>query len=396
MALLLSIVRRALGTERDGHLRREAYAAVDWPRLLTTALGHGVMPLLHAGLSNSPAEVPAATRDELRRHFRANAQANLFRAGELVRLLAVLDEHGIQAVPLKGPVLAMSNFGSLAMRQFADLDLFVRREHAPSAAAVLRSVGYNLRSSADTSITVVRAGGPCPVVVDLQWSLAEDRYSFPLDAQQVGRRLTRVRFMNGTVSQPALDDQLLILCAHPAKHCWSKLEWVVDLAAFIQANGDRIDWPAALDRARRVGACRLLLLAIGLTQHLLRQQPPVEVQASIRADRIVGRLVSEISGNLCESPADLNRLTGMYGLVEAGLLYMRTRERIADKLPYLRFLGRLFREWCTFAPNERDYGVVRLPPYLRVLYFAIRPMRLLWKYGGRLLRSGLQAPASLR
>jgi putative nucleotidyltransferase-like protein len=205
-----------------------------------------------------------------------------------------------------------------------------------------------------------------------------------------------VRFMNGTVSQPALDDQLLILCAHPAKHCWSRLEWVVDLAAFIQAHGDRIDWPAALDRAGRLGARRLLLLAIGLTGHLLRQQAPADIQASVRADKIVRRLVSEISESLCDSPAALKRLNGSYGVVEAGLLYMRTRERLADKVPYLRFFGHLFREWCTVAPNELDYSVVRLPPYLHVLYFAIRPMRLLWKYGGRLLRSGLQAPASLR
>jgi hypothetical protein len=193
-----------------------------------------------------------------------------------------------------------------------------------------------------------------------------------------------------------LDDQLLILCAHPAKHCWSKLEWVVDLAAFIQTNGERIDWPAALDRAGRLGARRLLLLAIGLTGHLLRQQAPVEVQAAIRADKIVGRLVLEISESLCESSAGLKRINGSYGLVEAGLLYMRTRERLADKVPYLKFFGRLFREWGAVGPNERDYGVVKLPRYLGALYFAIRPLRLLWKYGGRLLRSGVQAADSLR
>jgi hypothetical protein len=62
----------------------------------------------------------------------------------------------------------------------------------------------------------------------------------------------------------------------------------------------------------------------------------------------------------------------------------------------VRFFALLFVEWCTIAPNERDYGVVKLPPYLHALYFAIRPVRLLWKYGGRLLRSGLQAAGSLR
>ena len=395
MAVLLPLVRRALGTEHDGDASREIRAS-DWPRLVAAAMGHGVMPLLHVGLRNSSAGIPAVVRDELRRHFRDNARSNLFRAGELLRLLALLGEHGIQAVPLKGPVLAMSIFGSLAMRQFSDLDLLVRREDASSATAALQSIGYELRPPTGTSITAVRAGGPCTVVVDLQWELAEERYSFPLDGEQVSRRLTRVPFLNGTISQPALDDQLLILCAHPAKHCWSRLEWVVDLAAFIRAHGNRIDWPAVLDRAGHLGARRLLLLAIGLTEHLLRQQAPPVVQASLRTDRIVGRLISEISESLCESRADLTRLNGSYGLVEAGLFYMRTRERLSDKVPYVRFFGRLVREWCTLSPNAVDYSVVKLPRYLRVLYFAIRPVRLLWKYGGRLLRSGMQAPASLR
>ena len=350
-------------------MSEEACAAADWPRLVATALGHGVMPRLHAALRHSSADVPTGTRDELGRHFRDNARANLFRAGELLRLLALFDEDGIQAVPLKGPVLALSISGSLAMRQFTDLDVLVRSEHASRATTLLQSAGYDVRSSSETSITAVRTGGPCPAVVDLQWSLADARYSFPLDEKEVWRRLVAVPFMNATVLQPALDDQLLILCAHPAKHCWSKLGWVVDLAAFLQANRERIDWPATLDRAGRVGARRLLLLGIGLTEHLLRLQPPVEVQSSMRREKTVGRLVSEISENLCNPSAALTRLNGSYGLVEAGLLYMRTRERMADKVPYVRFFARLFVEWCTIAPNERDYGVVTLPPYLHALYF---------------------------
>jgi hypothetical protein len=394
MALLLSCVRRALGT--DGSTLPGEWNEVDWDRLVTLALGHGVMPHLHAGLEHACANVPMAARDELQRIFRDNARCNLFRAGELRQLLALFDAHGVPTVPLKGPVLAVSLFGSVAMRQFTDLDLLVPMEDAASAGKLLQSRGYDVRSSGETSITAVRDAGLSPLVVDLQWKLAEDRYCFPLDEKQLNGRLVSVDFMNTTVRQPALDDLLIILSAHPAKHCWSKLEWVVDIAAFLGAHGNRIDWRSTLDRAERLGARRLVLLAIGLAEHLLRLDTPAEVRARIRADAVVRRLVAELADNLCNPSSALKRLNGPYGLVEAGLLYMRTRERLADKLPYLRFLARLFREWFTMVPNECDYGVVALPRCLSVLYFAVRPVRLLGKYGGRLVRSGLQAAASLR
>ncbi len=314
MALLLSCVRRSLGTGADEDTRGERWTTVDWARLVGMALGHGVMPHLHVGLRHICADAPKATRDGLQRMFRDNAQCNLLRAGELVQLLALFDAHGIQAVPLKGPVLAMSLFGSVAMRQFTDLDVLVPAEDASSAGTLLQSRGYDVRSSGETSITAVRAGGSCPLVVDLQWTLAEDRYGFPLDQKQVSGRLVPVEFMNTTVRQPALDDQLLILSAHPAKHCWSKLEWVVDLAAFVHANAEQIDWRSTLDRATRLGARRLLLVGIGLAEHLLR----LEVRGrnsgrhSLRYDRF-SVSCSELSERLCNPSLTLNRLNGSYG-----------------------------------------------------------------------------------
>jgi hypothetical protein len=397
MALLLSCVRAVLGTRLDDERILAGRAAPDWQRLITMALGHGVMPLLHAGiLGHVLGAVPGAARDEVRSHFNDNTRHNLFRAGELVRLLALFDTSGIRAVPLKGPVLAMSVYGSVAMRQFTDLDLLISRRHVDRAAELLRSRGYEVRSSAQTSLTAVRADEPCSAVVDLQWTLAEDRYSFPLTVSDFSSGLTRVPFMNGMVWQPALEDQLLILCAHPAKHCWSRLEWVSDVTAFVLTNRDRIDWRAALERADRFGARRLLLLGVQLAADLLRVRVPADVVGAMHADRVVGGLASELSANLTAGTDGLTRLNGSYGLVEAGLLYIRTRERLADKLPYIRFLARLAREWWTLTPNERDRAVVALPLVLEPLYFAVRPIRLLQKYGRRLVRCGLQACGSVR
>jgi hypothetical protein len=361
------------------------------------ALGHGVMPHLHIALDSLEATaVPKAIRDEIRQHFRDNARRNLFRAGELLQLLRLFDAHGIRAVPLKGPVLAVSAYGSLSMRQFTDLDLLIPKQAFARAEPLLRSRGYEVRLRSDTSISMSRPDEPCPVVVDLQWALADDRYSFPLSEEQLGQRLRAVAFMNTTVWQPAIDDQLLMLCAHPAKHCWSRLEWVSDVAAFVRSHSDQIDWQAVVARAGALGVHRLLLLALQLAHDCLRLELPAEVVASRKRDRVVGDLAREVSERLLDSSNGLNRLNGSYGVVEAGVLYIRTRERVADKLAYVRYLARLFRQWCGVAPNEQDRAVIALPRFLDGLYFVIRPLRLLYKYGARALKCGADLAASWR
>ena len=50
---------------------------------------------------------------------------------------------GVPAMALKGPALAISAYGDLAMRVFADLDFMVRVEDLPRAAAALGRAGYS-------------------------------------------------------------------------------------------------------------------------------------------------------------------------------------------------------------------------------------------------------------
>jgi hypothetical protein len=191
-------------------------------------------------------------------------------------------------------------------------------------------------------------------------------------------------------------DRLLILCGHPARHCWSGREWVSDVAAFLQAHADRIDWQAVIDRAGALGVRRLLLLAMQLAQDVVRLELPTEVAASSRNDRVVGDLAREVAQRLLDSSNGLDRLNGSYGVVEAGVLYVRTRERVTDKLPYVRYLAGLFRQGCRLTPNEQDRAVIALPRFLDGLYFLIRPVRLLCKYGARAVKCGAALAASWR
>ena len=96
---------------------RSSTPALDWERVLALAARHGLRPLLHRHLTRlAPAGVPAAPLDSLRDYFRKNSAFGLLLTGELLRLLAVLDDHGVEAMPFKGPAIAA---GSTAMSRCA-------------------------------------------------------------------------------------------------------------------------------------------------------------------------------------------------------------------------------------------------------------------------------------
>src|SRR5215218_2458387 len=129
-------------TARIGALLQET---IDWEYLLRTAHDQRIMPLLAWQLKAISSEtIPSDVLKQLSSHFRENSLHNLSLTRELLRLLRVFETHGIAAVPYKGPVLATFAYGNLALREFGDLDILVRRQDILRAGELLASSGYRL------------------------------------------------------------------------------------------------------------------------------------------------------------------------------------------------------------------------------------------------------------
>ena len=141
--LLLCCARARLNAETIARIRALLQIDVDWAYLLQTAQSHGMMPLLYWHLNSTcPESIPKDALDQLRDHFHATAQRNLFLTGELLMLLKLFEAHGIQAVPYKGPALGAAAYGNLSLRQFRDLDILVRKRDVLSAKDLLIAHGY--------------------------------------------------------------------------------------------------------------------------------------------------------------------------------------------------------------------------------------------------------------
>jgi len=347
---------------------------LDWEYALRLAAEHSVSPLLYWGLkANRPESIP----DSLARTFQENTGNSMALTGELLRLLELFAGKGISVLPFKGPTLAMSAYGNLALRQFADLDFLVRKEDALRAQEALLASGYQtgLRLSNRREKAYLRAydefaltGPNGRPLVELHWVVTRRYFSVPLDIEPFWERATAVPIGNRAVPAPCADDMLLVLCLHAAKHCWTHLSMVSDIAWLAEARDVR--WERVLERARELGALRMVLLGAELGRRLFDMPLPDAVVRAAAADRAVQTLADRVAVRMMETPEF------DYTMLGSALFHMQARERWRDRL---RYFVRL-----TMATGVEDWEIADLPSSLAFLYALLRFPRLIIKYCVRL------------
>ena len=116
--------------------------STDGNRLLVLAEEHGVIGQL-AGCLRKLHEnsVSPGIRQALADRQRAQIFFSLRLTAELFGLLELFSSQGIEALVVKGPVLAVQAYGDPAMRSYGDLDMLVRQRNIRRATELMSSAG---------------------------------------------------------------------------------------------------------------------------------------------------------------------------------------------------------------------------------------------------------------
>ncbi len=378
---------QALRCDADGRAGGDIAASlerpIDWQRLVDTASGHGVMPLLYRAFrQNHSRLVPPDMVVRFRSAYQNNTAWNLLLTAELQRITSRLEKNGIPCIPYKGPALAVQLYDDIALRQFVDLDILVRRSDVLRVRDLITAMGYGTTLDLDgaqalafkqayNELSMVRSDGQ--VHLEIQWEAVPWNFCFSLGALDIWRQ--RRRFASGGMTFDTLppEELLLLLCVHGAKDFWVRLIWVCDVAELVRRHPD-LDWGRLTELAARTGGLRMLLVGLRLARDLLGLVLPDDIGEMVDADPTVGRLTRRVKGRiygLDESPLDF---------YEKYAFYFRIRERPRDRIEYLfrMIITALLIEWRT----------LRLPRSFLALYYMLRPFRLVKKHGTTLMKRG--------
>lgn len=376
--LLLCCVQTCTDSASVEQIKALLQEDIDWEYLIQTALRHGVMPLFYWNLNTiCPEAVPKVIMGQFRDYFHSLAQRNLFLTEELLKLLNLFEAYGIPAIPFKGPVLAASAYGNLALRQFGDLDILVHKRDFLKAKDLLICQGYRHQYFGEHEVAylqsqLLRADGK--VNVDLHWGNTPKKFYFSLDPEPMWEYLEPVSLGNTTVLTFSPENSLLILFTHGLKEGWPSLNRICDVAEIIRVH-QGMNWGRLMKQVSSLRCERRFFLCLLLARDLLGTTLPEEISQRIQSIPVLKLLAAQVRKRLfCK--VFIPRTT-----FERFLNELRQTDLWQDRA--LCFLGFLHR---TITPNEYDWASLPLPRFLYFLYYLLRPIRLVRKYGLVLLK----------
>jgi hypothetical protein len=334
----------------------------------------GLLPLAYRRLRDSSQPAARDLSKALRAKYAHNAARSIFLTSELCRVLASFEREGIDAIPYKGPALAVAAYGDASLRQFVDLDILVRPREVMRATELLAGSGFEphfkLRSERERE-TFLRLSyvqlfqrAADDVAIELHWNVAPRFFNFPLRAERLWDHDGRVALGGRQVRAVAPELLVLLLCVHGNKDYWLRLEWLAAIDALSTRPG--FDWPRLVEEAKRHRAARVLLVGLYLARELLGAAMPGEVNRMIDTTPAVAALADEARRMMFAQEARAPALAGQLRF------HTRSKDSLRDRLTYCARLA------LTTTPV--DWAALDVPASLSFVHALARPLRLARKY----------------
>ncbi len=387
-AILLLCSRVDMSGEEAAMLGDLARGQVDWREIVASAAVHRVLPLLHANLKKHlPEAIPHDLSAEIRERVLHNGMSNLALLGILIDVVALLRQNGIEVLSFKGPVLAEEVYGNIGLRAFSDLDLLVARHDLPRVVTLLLGHGFRLEidlseeqyqklAERNHHAVMIRDGVP----VELHWELSGRYFSRGVYFEALSGRAERLTLSGQQLLTLGGEDLLIYLCVHGCRHHWEQLDAVCCVAEFVKRR-TVLDWDLLWRLAGEMGATHMVALGLSLAESMLAVQLPREARERVASFPRLGKLAEEVAERMLAQRTSQTPAMGYWQFVA---FHRRVMERRWDWLLY-----------CSkplWNPTHSDWLSLRLPASLSALYYLLRPLRLLRKYGrkawGRISSAG--------
>ena len=377
LLLVLACARAQLNPAAAGEIASAATQPLDWLKAIDLASGHRLSPILSCQVQqHAAARVPETIRLCLIERFRLHTIRNFELTRELLDILSLLEKSGVGALAFKGPVLAQQLYGHLSLREFLDLDILVAPTHASTVIALLSAQGFEpqfiltrqqfarfQRSSSHMGLYHPAKN----VLVEVHWALLSPGYSFSPAAEIAWESVQTVSIAGRSVKTFSSETQLLFSCVHQAKHNWSRLGWLMDLAALIRQS-PAMDWLQIQKRAGSFGTARMIRVSLRLVQRLFQVTLPGRITEWVAADLYNVKIAEKILKRLLlvDTTATADKPMPMDPFFRASM------ESLADRTFY--WFDTILR------PTPLEWALLPLPDSLYGLYYPIRVGRLVCKH----------------
>lgn len=228
---------------------RQPDGPVDWSELVRLVARHKVAPLVERSGWLEEAGAPPEARAAVGERARVHTVRTLQTLALQKEVLTALADAGLETVVLKGLVVAVDGYADPFARASGDLDLLVRPDRVSHAVDVLEALGftwYGWRTPEQADRrqpgrAAIERPGRHPLLrdvtlargdlqVEIHWRLFENPRLMKVDPAWLAAP-RRVAIQGVAVPALPLAAHWTYVLVHGAKHRWSWMKWLADVAA---------------------------------------------------------------------------------------------------------------------------------------------------------------------
>jgi len=370
-----------LASFQAGQIQQATARVINWQAFLELVSRHRVAAVVTTNLRHHARDaVPPEWLARLAGKEAWASQRALGLAGDLARLGKILSDGGIEVLPLKGSLLSLRLFGHLGMRDVRDIDILVHPAEVWPADRLLRAAGYTSifpdfelserakRAALGVAHHFIYQHHATHLLVELHWRL---HHWTQQQIAQLWRQCGHWEWMSVLWKDLAPEHLLPLLCDHGARHQWSSIKWLGDVATLIAQTPEGL-WDRVLSAARQFDVERPLAQAALLSSWIFSLPLPTPLIDLVAREKATPRLAAAalkylLSANpyLIHSKNPFIRLPQL--LLEFFLYNNRLRKRTST-----------VSEISQLAVCLEDFRGAPIPDRLFFLYYLRRPV--FWVY----------------
>jgi hypothetical protein len=354
-------------SDREPDLGAILESPLNWDSVLRLAKHHRLLPALHAAICTRD-DVPASIRSAISARFQNHERRVLRFTAELARIWLHFEQRKIPVLAHKGAALGQFLYGDPAMREFGDLDFLVTAPDVPRARSALQELGYTqkIQLTPRQEKEYLRSGYEHVFglnsernLVEVQWQIVPRFYSIHFDIEALFARSVEVDLDGLRLRTLGKEDLMLVLCVHAAKHEWSQLGMLRDIATLARLD---LDWDWIEREASRLGIARILVLSLSLADSLFSSRFSALIQLPAETFRVQGL-----------AAAVQDKITAGMDVETESLRYFRNMTKLRE-----RWLDRMRLAWrLATTPSVGEWQSAQIPDSLFPLYRGVRAVRLL-------------------
>lgn len=310
--------------------------ALDWEYIFQIVEEHSIIPIIYKTISSKLAEfIPVETLKKFQNRYKSIAAFNFARSSQLIKIVNQLEKYDLPVIAYKGMTLAEFAYQDTSLRQFGDIDLFIRKKDFKEVKMRLLDIGCKeaWELSEDQEKAVLKYYYEYPffyggnkTLIEVHWEFVEPFFTFDYEIEEVWERTENVNLYGKDISTLSAEDYLIVLCSHGSKHFWKRLSWVCDVAKLIE-NKD-IDWEIVIPRASKYGSLRMVGIGSYLANKICGTHLPDKITEYLSADS----KIKPLGGSFIAKIFDEEKEPSQWA--EMAKIHLKMREKFGTKLKY--------------------------------------------------------------